>query len=236
MRVAAASARPNQRAAGFAFGTHLIVAGLLTWLVLMPAPNQARAEGALEWQKDGAFGQAGFTAHMETKSARAWVDIDGTETPDRKGRRGGSSSETKSAPVASSSSSEQAPRPSSKGTRVASIGRSEDYTPPKRSITGGGNVTWVANAGCLASNLRSAINYVAQNYGSITVNSTCRSRSHNRRVGGASRSYHLTGDAADFRVRGNVRSAAAYLRSAVGGLKHYGGGLFHIDNGPSRSF
>jgi hypothetical protein len=26
----------------------------------------------------------------------------------------------------------------------------------------------------------------------------------------------------------------AYLRSTVGGLKHYGGGLFHIDTGPRR--
>ena len=36
------------------------------------------------------------------------------------------------------------------------------------------------------------------------------------------------------RVHGNVRSALAYLRGAVGGLKHYGGGLFHIDTGPRR--
>jgi len=46
----------------------------------------------------------------------------------------------------------------------------------------------------------------------------------------------LTGEAADFRVHGNAGAAYAYLQSAVGGLKHYGGGLFHIDNGPRRSF
>jgi uncharacterized protein YcbK (DUF882 family) len=71
----------------------------------------------------------------------------------------------------------------------------------------------------------------------VTVNSTCRSASRNRRVGGAKRSWHLTGNAADFRVRGaSVRSVYSYLRGMVGGMKHYGGGLFHIDNGPRRAF
>jgi len=50
------------------------------------------------------------------------------------------------------------------------------------------------------------------------------------------RSYHLTGDAADIRIWGNVRGAARYLRTVVGGYKHYGGGLFHIDTGPRRSW
>ena len=74
--------------------------------------------------------------------------------------------------------------------------------------------------------------------GSVTVNSTCRSRRHNARVGGARRSQHLTGNAVDFRVRGSNRAVYAYLRShgQVGGLKHYGGGLFHIDTGPRRTW
>ncbi|NJO33856.1 MAG: hypothetical protein HC869_12640, partial [Rhodospirillales bacterium] len=48
----------------------------------------------------------------------------------------------------------------------------------------------------------------------------------------------LTGNAVDFRVRGNWRGVWAYLRSAggVGGLKHYGGGLFHIDTGARRTW
>jgi hypothetical protein len=29
---------------------------------------------------------------------------------------------------------------------------------------------------------------------------------------------------------------AAYVRSRVGGFKHYGGGLFHIDTGPRRTW
>ena len=106
---------------------------------------------------------------------------------------------------------------------------------PRESV-GGGGIAWRASSGCLASNLRAVIASVASSYGSVTVNSTCRSHSHNRRVGGASKSWHLSGEAADFRVHGNWRQAAAYLRSSVGGFKHYGGGLFHIDNGPHRSW
>lgn len=106
------------------------------------------------------------------------------------------------------------------------------------SLTGGGGkIRWAANSGCLDPGLRAVINAAAA-YGSITVNSTCRSHSHNRRVGGAKRSKHLTGDAVDFRVHGNASAVLAYLRSSgsVGGLKHYGGGLFHIDNGDRRTW
>jgi uncharacterized protein YcbK (DUF882 family) len=77
---------------------------------------------------------------------------------------------------------------------------------------------------------------VAARFGSVTVNSTCRSRRHNARVGGASRSMHLTGDAADFRIHGNWGAAAGFIRSLVGGFKHYGGGLFHIDTGTRRTW
>lgn len=125
------------------------------------------------------------------------------------------------------------------GVKVAALGSdSYDYKPKKPSITGGGGVKWVANAGCLDGSLKSVIYQVASNYGPVTVSSTCRSKSHNSRVGGAPRSKHLTGDAADFRVHSNVSATYAYLRSSgsVGGLKHYGGGLFHIDNGDRRSW
>ena len=70
------------------------------------------------------------------------------------------------------------------------------------------------------------------------MSSTCRNAGHNRRVGGAPRSHHLSGDAVDFRVHGNWRGAFAALRNmgSLGGVKHYGGGLFHIDTGPRRSW
>ena len=100
-----------------------------------------------------------------------------------------------------------------------------------------GGVRWVASSSCLNSTLRSVVNAMAQ-YGGVTVSSTCRGHAHNRRVGGAPRSHHLTGNAVDFRVHGNVSAAYAALRSmpGVGGLKHYGGGLFHVDTGARRSF
>lgn len=133
-----------------------------------------------------------------------------------------------------------------KGVEVASLGGftpSAAYAPSEPapslgpSLSGGGNVRWVASASCLESSLQSVVASLAS-FGSVTVSSTCRNHSHNRRVGGARKSHHLTGSAVDFRLRGNVRAAMAYLRSSgvVGGIKHYGGGLFHIDTGPRRSW
>ncbi len=108
------------------------------------------------------------------------------------------------------------------------------------SFFGGGGdsdkVRYVASSGCLSSNLSGVISSVSA-YGSVTVSSTCRSHSHNASVGGAPKSHHLTGDAADFRVHGNYEAAYAHLRSIHGGaVHHYGGGLFHIDNGEKRSW
>ena len=59
--------------------------------------------------------------------------------------------------------------------------------------------------------------------------------SRNAAVGGARHSYHLSGSATDFRIHGNARAVHAYLSSnrSVGGLKHYGGGLFHIVSAPA---
>lgn len=117
--------------------------------------------------------------------------------------------------------------------------RSRSYSSysPSKSLTGG-SVRWVASAGCLAGSLKSVVYQVAAKFGPVTVNSTCRSKARNRAVGGAKRSKHLTGQAVDFRVRGNASAVYAYLKrsGSVGGLKHYGGGLFHIDTGPRRSW
>jgi Peptidase M15 len=106
-------------------------------------------------------------------------------------------------------------------------------TPPT-SLSGGTNISWHANAGCLNGQLRAVLAEVAANFGTITVNSTCRSHGHNALVGGAAHSYHLGGNAVDFRVHGNIAAVTAFLNTRVGGLKHSGGGLFHIDTGPRR--
>ncbi len=130
-------------------------------------------------------------------------------------------------------------RPLASEIRTASLG---DMTIPKpappRNSFGAAGLKWRASAGCLPSVLKTALASIASAFGSVTVNSTCRSHSHNARVGGARKSYHLTGQAADFRVHGNWRGAQAFLhrRGGVGGIKHYGGGLFHIDTGPRRSW
>jgi hypothetical protein len=109
---------------------------------------------------------------------------------------------------------------------------------PSITSGAGGSVRWVASSGCLNGTLRSVVSGLAASYGPLTVSSTCRSSGHNRRVGGAPRSLHLSGDAVDFRIHQNVSAAYASLRSngSVGGLKHYGGGLFHIDTGARRSW
>ena len=143
------------------------------------------------------------------------------------------------APISSSRrGKEAAKRRTPRNVRVASLGGVYAPKPSLGPSLSGGSVRWAATSGCLNSGLRSVVASLAASYGPVTVNSTCRSRRHNARVGGARRSHHLTGNAVDFRVRGNWRGVMAYLRSSgtVGGLKHYGGGRFHIDTGARRSW
>ena len=98
-----------------------------------------------------------------------------------------------------------------------------------------GRIQWSAPKTCLHPKLRRLV-HEARRFGDIRVNSTCRSVEHNARVGGARRSYHLTGDAVDLRIFGDWEAAAVFLSRHVGGYKHYGDGLFHIDVGPKRRF
>lgn len=91
---------------------------------------------------------------------------------------------------------------------------------------------------CLPNRLKSVMNSVAKKYGRLTINSTYRSPRHNRRVGGAKRSWHKKCAAVDFRVHGRHRGLSRYLRNHpyVGGLKRYRSGYYHIDTGPRRSW
>lgn len=160
----------------------------------------------------------------------------------RSGKRGyvySSNSAMKPYVVASTAGTGRPPLPIPRSVaapevKVAALGDlATDLAPKTESLTGGG-VRWVASSSCLTASLRAKVYQVAANYGNVTVNSTCRSKRHNRNVGGARRSQHLTGNAVDFRVNGNWRAAAAFLRGHAGGYKHYGGGRFHIDAGPRR--
>jgi hypothetical protein len=124
--------------------------------------------------------------------------------------------------------------------QLASLGSGEIGPSTRvRSSLSGGTVRWGASPSCLDSRLRTVIDQVASIFGPVKVNSTCRSRTHNARVGGATHSKHLTGEAADFSVRGKKQAVLAYLQKnpSVGGLKLYGGdGHFHIDTGPRRTW
>lgn len=238
-----------------AFVSTLAVAGLIA---LTGLATPARAERGLEWEPGGMLykyldrydgrPRSKHRAKIRTQTASYHHDEDETESY----HDGGYDEETvrprrRAAHRKARRTSTRRRRKISakqhtrrKRVRVASLGGGvsipQEENRPRRSVTGGSEVNWVASSGCLNTRLRAAINHVAQNYGRVRVNSTCRSRRHNRRVGGARRSWHLSGNAADIRIWGNVRAAARYLRSVAGGYKHYGGGLFHIDTGPRRTW
>lgn len=131
--------------------------------------------------------------------------------------------------------------PKGLGPMVASLGR-DLLAPPPSAGPGltGDPIRWLplASSECLAGPLRGVLSELAATFGPLTVRWTCRDKQLNARVGGAKRSYHLTGNAVDFNMTGNYRAILAFLKAKkeVGGLKHYGGGAFHIDTGPRRTW
>jgi Peptidase M15 len=210
------------------------------------ASHAARKVVAIVITAAAVFGSALFAAPDRAKAQDSWAnqviaDMRAQEAAQKratlpKAAKLGGGSLVSTTPPKQITSREK-PKPE---TRVASLGRSapvERERPARKSLSGG-SINWLASSGCLDSTLRSVLGAIAATFGQVTVNSTCRSKSHNARVGGAPRSKHLSGDAADFRVSGSTSAVYAYLRSNgnVGGLKHYGGGLFHIDNGDRRSW
>lgn len=91
---------------------------------------------------------------------------------------------------------------------------------------------------CVPPRLKNVIYAVSRKFGSVRINSTIRSRGKNRRIGGARHSYHLHCNAVDFRVLRGSRGVYSFLarQKAVGGLKRYKSGYFHIDTGPRRTW
>ncbi|MBK9080510.1 MAG: DUF882 domain-containing protein [Hyphomicrobium sp.] len=216
--------------------TGLIAAVAATIALNISAPS-ARADDLPFWERPDAI-----------KNAESNAKIYGTTKPAKKASKSYASKPAKKAgkvyaakpskKLGGYAEKTETVKKKHKGVKVAALGNSyAPQEPAKKSLSGGG-VRWVASGGCLDGGLKSVIYQVANNYGPVTVNSTCRNKGHNRAVGGAPKSKHLTGDAVDFRVHGNVRGVYAFLKSSgsVGGLKHYGGGLFHIDNGERRSW
>jgi hypothetical protein len=122
--------------------------------------------------------------------------------------------------------------------RTAPLSPDDAQDPANLPSLSGETIRWIASPDCLAKPLRAVLAEVATNFGPLRVNSTCRSKHHNAKVGGAKRSYHLTGNAVDFRISGAVQPVLDFLtgKRAVGGLKHYGFGVFHIDTGPRRTW
>ncbi|EFL89672.1 D-Ala-D-Ala carboxypeptidase family metallohydrolase [Ahrensia sp. R2A130] len=96
------------------------------------------------------------------------------------------------------------------------------------------NAPW----GCVPGRLKRVLDQVSQKYGRVIVNSTNRSRSRNRMVGGKKRSYHIGCRAVDFRVAGSNKGLSRFLRNhpSVGGFKRYAAGFYHIDTGPRRTW
>lgn len=110
------------------------------------------------------------------------------------------------------------------------------------TIGGKGTVDYKKISWCVPWSLKRVLRRVAHRYGDVVVFSTWRSPWHNRRVGGAKRSYHKRCQAVDFTVRGaDMREVFEYVKrqDEVGGHSLYSrarGGHIHIDTGPRRSW
>ncbi|MDZ7822898.1 MAG: D-Ala-D-Ala carboxypeptidase family metallohydrolase [Ahrensia sp.] len=106
------------------------------------------------------------------------------------------------------------------------------------AIPKGQRIHFNAPSKCVPARLKSVLRNVAAKFGPITVNSTYRSPAKNRKIGGRSKSLHLSCAAVDFRVHGSTNGVLNYLKnhSQVGGYKRYRSGFYHIDTGPKRTW
>jgi len=198
-----------------------IFKSLFQMLSMAAVPLVLMLPGAAQADDDGAW----FNQIIRASKA-------GESTSSRSGQRtsrrsGGANSQ----PLAEAADARPRRR-----TRLARGGEGS-AEPTRRSLSGGG-ITWQASSGCVPGQLHGVLTNIVGSFGPVTVTSTCRGAAQNRAAGGAGQSYHLSGQAVDFRVHGSIGAVYAQLASngSVGGLKHYGGGLFHIDTGPRRSW
>ena len=93
----------------------------------------------------------------------------------------------------------------------------------------------------LHSQVTALLTRIQNHYGrDVEVTSGCRSQAHNRSIGGAHESWHLSCNAADIKVEGVSKYALAqYARSLSGrgGVGTYcSDNSIHIDTGPSREW
>lgn len=207
------------------------------------SPMAARADDANDWiGRNFSRGEGRTVSHSEAAPRRKHR----AEHPTRHRRMAHAGYSRLGGPIAENHRKKARAKPA---VQLASLGPpnwpkvlpgNSTPAPGQGSITPStsGKIKWSASASCLNPKLQGVLASVSSLFGAVTVNSTCRSKTHNARVGGATRSQHLTGDAADFRVHGSWNPVLAFLRTlgVVGGLKHYGGGLFHIDTGPRRTW
>ncbi len=71
----------------------------------------------------------------------------------------------------------------------------------------------------------------------IIITSGWRSAQYNKKIGGASRSYHLSGMALDFYIPSiPVKTVNQLIKNYHTGGKGYGTGFSHIDIGPNREW
>lgn len=104
-------------------------------------------------------------------------------------------------------------------------------------LAGNKDVKYNDTKSCVPFRLKRVLNHTSRKFGRVTVTSTKRAASENRRKGGAQKSYHLRCRAVDFAVRGDRRKVARFLRGhgGVGGYKSYTR-HYHIDTGPRRTW
>jgi len=139
--------------------------------------------------------------------------------------------------------SKAASRKLKKSTRTAKTSSKKRHLKSKKAFVPNvsrkaGKIRVNAPWKCVPKRLKQVILDVRRRYGPVTINSTRRSKSRNRMVGGKKRSYHLRCAAVDFRVHGKTRGLTRYLarHPLVGGYKRYPSGFYHIDTGPKRTW